>query len=336
MPRQAAILSPSLHPLLLPLLAAITTLGALAISFAGARSPTPPTPTPTPTTGDDTTPLVFVFQKQADPTNIKAKADELAEILAQRLGRPVRAVVPSDYAASVQALVSRRADIAYVSVIPFLLAQRDGQASLLLAEERPDAAGVPRTNYDAVLVVPTASPLKTFDDLKARAKQVRLCFTSTTSTSGYVFPAADLLDTGVIKPGQPTRDAFGAVAFAGSYTLALRQVLDNRADVAAVSAYTVEGSTADVYLKSDERARLRVLHRIPRVPTHVITARAGLDPDLAARIAAELRALAQQRPELVRAVYGATAFRSVDTDEHTRPARDALSRLGLPIESFAK
>ena len=64
--------------------------------------------------------LVFVFQKQKDPTSIKAHADKLAELLSAELKMPVKTQVPGDYSASVQALVSRQADVAYVSSIPFL------------------------------------------------------------------------------------------------------------------------------------------------------------------------------------------------------------------------
>src|SRR5687767_7716808 len=108
----------------------------------------------------DPSELVFIFQKQKDPTAIKADADKVAEFLGKEVGVPVKAQVPGDYSASVQALVSKKADFAYVSAMPFLLARRDGDAHILLAEQRTDPTGKPRTEYDSVFVVAKDSPLE--------------------------------------------------------------------------------------------------------------------------------------------------------------------------------
>jgi phosphonate transport system substrate-binding protein len=281
-------------------------------------------------------PLVMVFQKQKDPTNIKAQADEVAAILSRELGRPVQAFVPTDYAATVQALVSKRADFAYISAIPFLLARRDGEATLLLAEEREDAQGTIRTTYDSVFVVPADSPLQTLDDLIRESKNLRIAFTSTTSTSGYVMAYRRLVTEGLLKPKQDPKEVFRSVSFGGSYTQALQQVLDGRADVCAVSFYTVEGSTADTYTTADERRKLRILARTPDVPTHLVCARGGLDEATRSAMRAALLKLAKDRPDLLASVYGATSFAQVDESEHVRPASEALEFLGIPIESLAR
>jgi phosphonate transport system substrate-binding protein len=278
-------------------------------------------------------PLVIVFQKQKDPSAIRERADELASAIGAKLGREVRAVVPTEYAASVQALVSGRADAAYVSAIPFLLARRDGGAKAILAEERDG-----RTRYDAVLVVRDDSPLKSLDDVKARAGDVRICFTSTTSTSGYVMPYGRFVDAGLLKAKQDPKRTFKTVSFGGSYTQALRTVLDGRADVAAVSAYTVEGETADVYLPSAERARLRVIDRAPNVPTHLICVRGGLDEATVKALTGAVLAVAKERPELLKAVYGAGSFVELPDggDEHVRPVSTALEQAGLGLEGLVK
>jgi phosphonate transport system substrate-binding protein len=281
-------------------------------------------------------PLVMVFQKQKDPTDIKARADEVAAILGGEIGRPVQAFVPTDYSASVQALVSGRADFAYISAIPFLLARRDGGATLLLAEHREDLSGVLRTTYDSVFVVREDSPLQTLDDLIQESKGLRMCFTSTTSTSGYVMPYWRLVREGLLQPRQDVKDVFRTVSFGGSYTQALQQVLTGRADVCAVSFYTVEGPTADTYLSSEERAKLRVLARTPNVPTHLICARGGLDEEIRTKMRDAILKLVTERPDLLVSVYGARALVEVNEDKHVAPASEALEYLGVPVESLAR
>ncbi|MEQ8843914.1 MAG: phosphate/phosphite/phosphonate ABC transporter substrate-binding protein [Phycisphaerales bacterium] len=283
---------------------------------------------------EDPQELVFVFQRQRDPEQTRESADQAAAFLAERLGMPVRAVVPGDYSASVQALVSEQADVAYLSSLPFLLARRDAGARMLVAEVRPDAQGEQRTDYDSVWVVPADSPLTGIEDVGGRAGELRVAFTSRTSTSGFVFATLRLVREGLLEPGQDASEVFGAVAYAGGYSQALGEVLAGRADLAAVSYYTVEGATADVYTTAEQRERLRILARTPGVPTHLVCVRGGISEDLGERITQALLDLASERPELLSNVYGATQFRRVDEGEHIRGAVEAMEAVGLPVDGF--
>lgn len=290
----------------------------------------------TPASAADPDQLVFVFQKQKDPTKIKDASAKVAEVLSEALGMPVKTVVPTDYGATVQALVSKKADIAYVSSIPFLLARRDAGATLLLAEQRTDAAGTPRTDYDSVFVARKDSKLDSIDDIVKHAKDTRMCFTSTTSTSGYVMAYRRLVNEGLLKPGQNPGDVFKSAVFGGSYTLALEQVLDGRADLCAVSFYTVEGDTATKYLSQDQLDQLKIVARTPGVPTHLVCAREGLSDSLKARITEALLTLSNDHPDLLADVYGAKALVKVEEDAHIATAIEAMKYLGLPVEDFAK
>lgn len=280
--------------------------------------------------------FVFIFQKQKDPATLKVAAERMGDLIGRELGRPVRVIIPTDYSASVQALISGQADAAYVSALPFLLARRDGGAALLMAEQRLDGTGVARTDYDSIFVVRADSPLKHYDDFKAQVKTLRMVFTSPTSTSGYVFPYRRLIADGLLAPKQDPRAAFKQTAFGGSYTQALREVLDNRADVAAVSDYTMEGPNADIYLPKSDRAKLRVLARTPGVPTHLIAVRKGLDAKTKTQIRNALQKIAKDNPDLLADVYGAAKFVDVDEDQHVAGAVRAIESTGMPIEGLAR
>jgi phosphonate transport system substrate-binding protein len=279
-------------------------------------------------------PLVFAFQPQKDPAGIKAAADRMSAALSQRLGRRVDVLIPLAYAATVQALVSRRADVAWVSSLPYLLARRDGGAELLLAEVRTDREGRQRTDYDSVFVVPADSPLRSFEDLRRNAKSLRMAFTSNTSTSGFVFPYARLVREGMLKKGQPPEAAFRSVAYAGGYTQALEQLLAGRADIAAVSDYTVEGPRRSAYLPEERQAQLRILARTPGVPTHVVAVRGGLDQRSKAAIRDALLAVSRADPALLSDVYGASSLRAVNGARHTAATVEAIELTGLPIKGL--
>jgi phosphonate transport system substrate-binding protein len=276
--------------------------------------------------------LTLVFQKQKDPATLQASADRVAELLSREMGRKVNVVIPGEYSASVAALNSGKADAAYVSALPFLLAKRDGGARLLLAEVRRDDQGVDRTDYDSIFVARVDSPLNSFDDLKAGAKDTRIVFTSPTSTSGYIVPLARLIRENILAAGQDPKAIFKQSAFGGGYTQALQQVIDGRADVAAVSDYTLLGPKADVYLPAEQRSKLKVIARTPGVPTHLICTRGGLDEPTRNALKAALLKLSQNEPGLLADVYGATKFAEVDEAAHVKGAVEAIQATGLPIE----
>jgi len=285
---------------------------------------------------DDPQEIVFIFQKQKDPAQIQATADKVAAWLSKEIGKPVKTVVPGDYSASVQALVSKKADFAYVSAMPFLLARRDGNATLLLAEQRTDATGTPRTEYDSIWVVRADSDINSFEDIKAKAGDLRMVFTSPTSTSGYIMAYYRMVKEGMLKPGDDPRGVFKSATFGNGYTQALEQVAAGRADVCTVSDYTMEGPRVDVYLDKEQRDKLKVVARTPGVPTHLIAARDGLSDELKQKVADALLKLSQEQPELLADVYGASAFVKVDENQHVKHAIEAIEYVNLPIEKLAR
>lgn len=275
--------------------------------------------------------LVFVFQKQVNPAQMKPNADTVAKRLAEKLHTSVSAVVPGDYAASVQAIVSKTADIAYVDSMSYLLAARDGGASILLAEQRPDSTGAKRTDYDSVFVVRKDSPLKSFEDLVSQAKNLSIAFTSKSSTSGFLFPFRRFVQTGLVQPHGRVETAFRQVSFAGGYDLAVRAVLSGKADVAAVSNYAVEGASAKRYLKDEELSQIRVLARTPGVPTHMLIARSGLPQNELEQIRSAMLELSAQEPGLFADVYGASSFVPV-TKEHVAATAEAVELAGVSLD----
>ncbi|QMW24106.1 phosphate/phosphite/phosphonate ABC transporter substrate-binding protein [Sandaracinobacteroides saxicola] len=280
--------------------------------------------------------LAFAFQPQKDPASIRKAADEVAAALAPRLKRRVDVVVPLAYAATVQALVSGRADVAWLSSLPFLLARRDGGARLLLAEVRRDTSGRARTDYDSLFVVRADSPLRDFADLRREARRLRMVFTSPTSTSGYVFPYARLVRERMLKPGQPPEQLFAGVSYGGGYTQALEQLLAGRGDVAAVSDYTVEGPKRGTYIDEARQKGLRVIARTPGVPTHPVAARGGMAAGLRREIRAALLELSAASPALLSDVYGASGLVAVDEAKHVAATVEAIRLTGLPIAGLVK
>jgi phosphonate transport system substrate-binding protein len=271
--------------------------------------------------------LVFAFQKQNDPRRIRQTADQAAAFLTERLGVPTEVLIPASYGASVQALVSNHAQVAYLSSIPFLLAREEAPVEMLLAELRED-----RTEYDSVFVVRKDSPYQSLADLRGK----RVMWTSPTSTSGFVMAYSRLVDEGLLQPRQPPGEFFEAVNYAGGYDRALLAVFNQQADVCAVSYYTIEGERADVYSTPAMREQLRVLARTSGVPTHLVCIRADLPDPWKQRIQQALLDMSQERPELLADVYGAATFAVVEEEEHVHGAFRALQNTGLGLRGLVE
>lgn len=271
--------------------------------------------------------LVFVFQKQKDPRKIQETAEKVAELVGKEVGIPVEVVVPSSYGASVQALVSNKAQVAYVSAMPYLLAKEEAPVELIVAEERNG-----KTDYNSIFVVAKDSPYKSLEDLKGK----HMIFTSPTSTSGYVMAVSRLVNDGLLKKQQDPKEFFNKVSFGGGYDKALLAVANGQADACAVSDYTMEGAKADVYLKPADRAKLRILTRTPGVPTHGICVRTDLPKETREKIKAALLALSEKSPELLADVYGASKLVDVDSDEHVKGAKQALENTGIGVKKLVE
>jgi len=312
----------------------LTVVGLAWLALSACNPQTEGTGPQDATADSDPAELVFLFQKQRDPLEVRDAADQLARFLSEEIGIPVRYEIPLQYSASVQALVSRKADLAYVSAIPYILARHEGGAELLAVEERDDIEGRGRTDYDSVLVVRADSPLQDFEALAAQSADLRISFTSTQSTSGYVMPYRRFVQAGILESRQDPREAFRSVVFAGSYDAAVREVLAGRADVAAVSHYVVEGDSAGNYLRPEELAQVRILERIPGVPTHLVCARAGLSEALKARIQEALVRLSDEAPELLSDVYGAKKLVAYSDEDHVLAAAEAVEFLGVGLEGL--
>ena len=161
--------------------------------------------------------LVFAFQKQKDPRKIKTEADEVAAILTREIGIPVEVVIPANYGASVQALISNHAQVAYVDSLPFILARAEAPVEVLLVEKHDG-----RTDYDSLFVVLADSDMKSLADAKGK----RMIFTSPTSTSGYLMAYSRLVSDGYLKKGEAPAKFFSQVSYAGGYDRALIGVLN--------------------------------------------------------------------------------------------------------------
>ncbi len=271
------------------------------------------------------TKLTIAFASRSDTKDLQQKANQVAQLLSKELKIPVEAIV-ADETASVEALRANRVQVAFLAGRGALKAEDLAGARLYLAEVRPNYSG--KYSYNSVFVVLKDSKLKsgagkqTLEQLKGKT----MAFTSPTSGSGFVFPVAELVKTGLVPNRDRLDGFFGRVTYGSGYGGALQAVLRGQADVAAVSEY----SLAPPYITAEEAKRLRVLYSIPKVPAHGIVIDDSVPAAWREKIVKAFLTLNQpENNALLQSLYNSTSLVKVDHDSHLGSMKEALKRAGF-------
>lgn len=262
--------------------------------------------------------LVIAFQPQEDVAKLTPNAERLAEFVEEKTGVRTRAYLPTDYVAVVEALRGKQADVAYFSAWPYLLSEELAGTEVFAAEKRDD-----KTFYQSQWYVRADSEARSLSDLAGK----RIAFTSPTSTSGYLFPLAALVEEGILETGEDPAGKFAEVTFAGGYEQALKALVNGQVDAAAASDYA-----PGRYLSEEERRGIRVLRAQGPVPTHVLAWREDLPPELKEKVRAAFLALNDPaNREVLKAAYGAQEIVAVDRT-HIEPLAKAVKATGREAE----
>lgn len=196
------------------------------------------------------------------PTELQRKFAPLGKYLEKETGMKVEFVPVTDYAAVVEALATRKIDLAWLGGFTFVQARlRTNGRVIPIVQRQEDAAFTSR-------FITTHADIKTLADLKGRS----FAFGSPSSTSGHLMPRHFLLQAGV----DPERDLKN-VAFSGAHDATAAFVQSGRVDAGVLNASVWDKL---VEQKKVDAARVRVFATTPPYFDYNWTVRADLDPAL--------------------------------------------------------
>lgn len=219
--------------------------------------------------------------------------------------------VGQSYAAVVEGMANRLAEIAFFGPVSYLQARERGGAELL-------AVGVEKGQsvYYSGIFVRSNIPFKELPDLKGR----RMAFGDVNSTSSFAFPVAMLLAANV----DPARD-LGAVIMAGSHANSLRALQESQVDAAAASFESFEKALAQNAVKAED---VRVLAKSDPIPYPPL----AMHPKLPGPIKAKLKNAFNNvhsggiNKDLIRG-YGGSKLDRYDADYPEAKMLEALTKL---------
>ncbi len=255
----------SSHPLQTLIVLALTfALALVGVSAAGCRE------------GPDRLVMGFVAPSfAAVPGGLPAtQADILAEAATAALDIKVEVFGFPSSADLIRALGDGQADIAVFSPYAYVAAHEASGAQLLLKATTGGKSGT-----GSEIIASTSSGVEDLADLKGKV----FGFVDPASPEGYLFPAAYLVQNGIIST-----EELAQVVFLGDAVSVLRAVAEGRVEAAACAEGLLEAVQPRI---PDIKQRVAIIARTPPVPGTTVAVRAGLESRLADRIKQALLAV---------------------------------------------
>ncbi len=272
--------------------------------------------------------ITIAVMPNEDPKKFEMQGKALEEYFTNKLGVETKFFYPIDATTTVESLVTGSTQIAFMSARPaqFAYERSDHKAMLFMAEVRPfngTSGEKLDTFYYSEFWVKKDSGINTLED--ARGKNV--AFSGQTSTSGYLFPMAKLVDKGLVMPGDDPKTFFSNVLFSGGYQQSLTALLSGQVDIAAGGDHAKYK-----FLTLEEQSQIKVIEKQGPVPTHGITYRTDLvTPELISKFEKAVIDMKTERPDLLEtALFGATNFIPVNHHAHLDSLGDALTKTKIP------
>jgi len=224
--------------------------------------------------------LVLAFIPQENPEKLLGDIKIISAFISKAIGVPVSGFVTSDHAAAVEALRNGDADISFMGALPFVIAEKEVGAEVILSEIY---RGTPV--YTGRIFVRRDSGIDTLEDLRAKT----IAFADPISESGYLYPLQTFIDTGLLNQGQDPKQFFDEVYFAGGYQQAMQAMATGLVDAAGASQY------AELLLTPQQQSQIKWIKESDPIPSHVVIARQGLEPELKAKFVSAMMTL--NKPE---------------------------------------
>ena len=213
------------------------------------------------------------------PTELARKAAPLMKYLEAKLGMKVEFTPVTDYAASVEALVNKKVDLAWFGGFTFVQANvRSGGKVIPLVQREEDE------KFKSVFV--TSDPaIRGLADLKGKD----VSFGSQSSTSGHLMPRSFLLQAGL----NPEKD-FKRVAFSGAHDATIAAVASGKVQAGALNISVWEKFVTE---KKVDTEKVKVFFTTPPYFDYNWSVHADMPAATRQKLADALTSLSKATPE---------------------------------------
>ncbi|MFO7660370.1 MAG: phosphate/phosphite/phosphonate ABC transporter substrate-binding protein [Candidatus Cloacimonadaceae bacterium] len=276
--------------------------------------------------GSKKNPIKMYFVPSMEANKVVTSGEAIADFLEQETGYFFKVAVPTSYAAVIEAMGTKEADIAWLATYAYILAHDKYGAEVRLSTVRNGL-----DKYRGQFVARADSKINSIEDIEGKV----IAFTDAASTSGFIYPSA-VLQEREIKP----KDYF----FAGGHPQAILAVYSKRADIACT--YWSPPDQDDV----PQDARLKLIETYPDVlekiaivgytdwiPNDTVTIRKDFPQDIEDRIITALveYVATSEGRQVMKDLYDIDGLNKA-TDADYNIVRQTLKTLGKDPTDFLK
>ena len=259
--------------------------------------------------------LTLALTPSRDPTALKEAGDAFAQTITRISGVSIKAVVASDYAGVIEALRSRRVELAFVHPVGYVLANREAGCQILVRDIWQG-----KVAYTARFYVRKDRGIRSLEDLRGKT----VAFVDPASSSGYIYPMVLLIKQGLVRDRDP-KTFFKEALFTGTHEAALQSVLHGRVDAAASFDKAPELHLKDPTLV----AQLGFVGETAEIPEAGICARPGVPAEPLGRVKRALLSIkGPEHAALLKQIYDIDGFIEA-SDRDYEPVRDAIKLMNL-------
>jgi phosphonate transport system substrate-binding protein len=218
-------------------------------------------------------PLTIGLIPAEDSQAMIESSRQVLDSLQKQLGMQVKPFVATDYNGVIEALRSKKLDVAYLGPFSYVLASSiaDVEAFAVAVTKKTGQSA-----YKSVIIARKDTGLTKPADLKGRT----FAFVDPTSASGHLFPKA-----GLLQASYDPETFFGRIIFSGSHDASILAVANKKVDAAAVADRILASAIAKGQVKQDD---LEIVWSSNPIPESPMVWRKDLDPALKAKIAQAL------------------------------------------------
>ena len=260
--------------------------------------------------------LRVAFIPLENPEKLISNVKPAMNFLEKEMGRKIRYFITLNYSAAVEAMISKKADVSFMSPLPYVLANKYSGVEAVLGEiydEKP--------YYYSRIFVRKNSGIKKISDLKNKT----IAYVDPISSSGFMYPHDIFVRAGLVQGGleKPEGGFFRRVYFAGGDQQAINSMFGGFVDAAGVSQYALN------LLRPEQRDKVIAIAQSSRIPSHNVVVRGGLEPETRQKfISAMMKMNQPENRGLLRALYGTDGYIRVDHSSY-RSVADMARKYGL-------
>ncbi len=273
-----------------------------------------------PELGEEENPVIISFVPSADADAVLASAEAITDVLSEKTGLAIDAVVPTSYVGAIEAMCDGENHASALNTFSYVVAHERECADVALASVR---FGSP--TYTGQIIARADSGIESVEDLAGKT----FCRPDEFSTSGWIIPSITMAAAGI-----DPETGLAEVIDAGGHTGVVRAVYDGDCDAGA----TFVDARSNIAEESpDVNDVVVIVATSAEIPNDTIAFRPDVPAEVRDAIVSAFLEMAGNEEEsvILQELYSWEGLIEVD-DSFYDPFRQVLDASGIDVSSFVE